>query len=75
MRAAIAAAMGGPFDRRVDVVVIQVPGLVVTDRLAAAAAENVLAAPDALLPLATTALMRRAVTLAGTAVTYQPLAS
>ena len=75
MRAAIAAAMGGPFDRRVDVVVVEIPGLVVTDRLAAAAAENRLACPDPLLPLAPAAPMRRPVALAGTAVTCQPLAS
>jgi len=43
--------MRGQLDRRIDVAVIQVPGLVVTDRLAAAAAENLLAAPDPLLPL------------------------
>ena len=75
MRAAIAAAMGGHLDRRIGVVVIQVPGLVVTDRLAAAAAENHLAAPEALLPLAPTAPMRRAVALASTAVTCQPRTS
>ena len=75
MRAAIAAAMGGHLDRRIGVVVIQVPGLVVTDRLAAATAENLLAAPDALLPLAATAPMRRAVALAVPTVANQPGAS
>ena len=44
MRAAVAAAMGGPFDCEVDVVVIQIPELVSTDRLTAAAAEHLLAA-------------------------------
>ena len=48
MSPAIAAPRRGQLERRIDVAVIEVPGLVVTDRLAAAAAENLLAAPDAL---------------------------
>ena len=75
MSPAIAAAMGGHFERRVEVAVIQVPGLVVTDRLAAAAADNLLAAPDTLRLLATTAPMCRAVALAVPTVAYQLRAS
>ena len=75
MRTAIAAPMRGQLERRIDITVIQIPGRVVTDRLAAAAAENLLAAADPLPPLATTAPMRRAVPLAVPAVPYQPRAS
>jgi hypothetical protein len=42
MRAPIAVAVSGHLDRRAHVVVIQVPGLVITDRLAAPAAQNLL---------------------------------
>lgn len=75
MSPAIAAAMSGHLDRSVEVTVIQIPRLIVTDRLAAAAAENLLAAPNALLPLATTAPMHWAVPLAVAPVSYQPRAS
>ena len=51
MRAAVAAAMGGPFDCEVDVVVIQIPELVSTDRLTAAAAEHLLACADPRQPV------------------------
>ena len=55
MRTAIAPSMRGQLKRRIDVAVIQVPDLVVTNRLAAATTQDQLAAADPSQPLAATA--------------------
>lgn len=75
MSPAVAAAMGGHLDLRVDVVVVEVELLVITDRPAASTAHNLLPCPDPSLPLAATAPMRRAVALPVPTVAHQPCAS
>lgn len=72
MGASIAAAVSGLLLRRIGIVVIQIPGLVKTDRLAAAGAQRLVAAPEPLLPLATAPPVRRPVAFAVPAVPHKP---
>ena len=68
----ITAAMCGMLQRRIRITVIQIPSLVVTDRLATATADNLLATPDPLRPLASSAPVRWAVPLPRPTVPHQP---